>query len=209
GLELLGVHELRLDLGLLARLIGLLILDLVLEPALAIQRVEFVGLVEGVAVRWRAMVGDGRGQLGAQLLGVAEHVVAPADQVGDHGLDVLAPLRALFDDPAGLGLRGLHRLTRVLLGLAAGGAGVLLGGGAGLLRIGIGRAVGLVGVGVRLVPRLLRLGGCRRDRLLSLLLGLGADLLGALLGLSQDRPRALPHSLELALDGVGPGLVAA
>ena len=43
----------------------------------------------------RAGGAHGRAQLAAQLLGVVQDLVALAYQVGDHGLNVLAPLRAL------------------------------------------------------------------------------------------------------------------
>src|SRR4029453_15014144 len=94
------------DLGLLRARLGLLLgLELFLL-ALAVERVELVWLVEGVRSRLGPVLGDGAGQLGAELFGVGQHVVATADEVGDHGLDVLAALGALLDDPARLSLRG-------------------------------------------------------------------------------------------------------
>src|SRR5262249_333343 len=202
--------EVRFLLGL-----GLLQLRLVVElrglaprlgPVLSGKWIELVGLGEEVLVAW-PVLGSSRRQLAAELLRIRQHVVAAANQVGDHRLDALAPLRSLLHDPAGLRMRGGDRLPGVLLGLPPRAGGLLLRLRTSLLRIGVRRGPGLVRVRIGVVAGLLGLHVRGIDVAASLLIGLGTDLLGALLGLSEDRPRSLPDPLELALDRVRARLV--
>ena len=83
------------------------------EVFLAGQRVELLRPVEVL----RPMLRDSAGQLPRQLLGVRDHVIPAPDQIADHGLDVLAALVTVLDDPARLRLCGLDRLASLGLGL--------------------------------------------------------------------------------------------
>ena len=193
------------------RLLGLLVRVLV-EAGPRDPRHERAGRAPRACRRDRIPGGpvlrDRRGQLRAQLLGVGQHVVAAAGEVGDDRLDVLAAPGALLDDPGGLRLGVGDRIGRVLPGLLPGVLGVGVGLGARLLRVGVGR-VASPPSRRRPRARLIGLGVGRADRLGGLGLGLGADLLGGVLGLGEDRAGALPHPLELPLDGLGARLVAA
>src|SRR5882762_6798435 len=98
GLDLvdLGLRDLSLlDLGPLGRGLALLVLGLRAD-VLACKWIELLGLFELIRAGLRAMLRYGAGQLGAQLLGVSQYVVASASQIRDHSLDVLPALRSVL-----------------------------------------------------------------------------------------------------------------